>query len=104
GGVAIFLALCAGWIVSHQLPFFDKMYRNFSDVQGAILAGGVIMLIGAYDDVRGTSVPVKLSGQLLASGLLVLFGVQLLYFWFPGQGILSLGADLAVPFSIFWIL
>jgi UDP-GlcNAc:undecaprenyl-phosphate GlcNAc-1-phosphate transferase len=31
-------------------------------------------------------------------------GVQLLYFWFPGQGILSLSADLAVPLTVLWIL
>jgi UDP-GlcNAc:undecaprenyl-phosphate/decaprenyl-phosphate GlcNAc-1-phosphate transferase len=104
GGIAIFLALVAGWLVSHQMPFFDRMYRISSEPLGALVAGAVIMAIGAYDDVRGTSVPVKFSGQLLASGLLVLFGVQLLFFWLPGQGILSLGSDLAVPFSILWIL
>jgi UDP-GlcNAc:undecaprenyl-phosphate/decaprenyl-phosphate GlcNAc-1-phosphate transferase len=104
GGVAIFLAVLAGWGVSHGMDFFDRMYRISSEPLGALVAGGVILGIGAVDDVRGTKVPVKLSGQILASGLLVLFGVQLLYVWFPGQGILSLGSDLAVPLSILWIL
>jgi UDP-GlcNAc:undecaprenyl-phosphate GlcNAc-1-phosphate transferase len=104
GGLAIFVAVLAGWGVSHGMGFFDRMYRVSSEPFGVLVAGAVILAIGAVDDVRGTSVPVKLSGQVLASGLLVLFGVQLLYFWFPGQGILSLGSDLAVPLSIMWIL
>ena len=104
GGLALFLAVLAGWGASHGMGFFDRMYRISSEPLGALVAGAVILVIGAVDDVRGTSVPVKFSGQVLASGLLVLFGVQLLYFWFPGQGILSLGSDLAVPLSILWIL
>jgi UDP-GlcNAc:undecaprenyl-phosphate GlcNAc-1-phosphate transferase len=104
GGLAIFMALLAGWGVSHLMPFFDRMYQISSEPLGALVGGVVIMAIGALDDIRGTPVPVKLSGQILAGGLLVLFGVQLLYFWFPGQGILSLGSDLAVPLSIVWII
>jgi UDP-GlcNAc:undecaprenyl-phosphate GlcNAc-1-phosphate transferase len=104
GGLAIFMAVLAGWGVSHGMDFFDRMYRVSSEPLGVLVAGGVIMVVGAVDDIRGTTVPVKLSGQILASGLLVLFGVQLLYFWFPGQGILSLGSDLAVPLSILWTI
>ena len=104
GGLAIFIAVLAGWGVSHAMHFFDRMYHTSSEVLGAIVGGLVVMAIGAVDDVRGTTVPVKLSGQVLAGGLLVLFGVQLLYFWFPGQGILSLGPDIAVPLSIVWII
>jgi UDP-GlcNAc:undecaprenyl-phosphate GlcNAc-1-phosphate transferase len=104
GGLAIFIAVVAGWGASHVMHFFDRMYHASSEVVGALVAGAVIMAIGAVDDVRGTTVPVKLSSQILAGGLLVLFGVQLLYFWFPGQGILSLGPDIAVPLSIVWII
>jgi len=104
GGLAIFLAVLAGWGASHLMPFFDRMYHISSEPLGALVAGAVIVALGALDDIRGTTVPVKLSGQILAGGLLVLFGVQLLYIWFPGQGIISLGADLAVPLSVFWVI
>jgi len=40
---------------------------------------------------------------VLAAGLLVLAGVQLLFFYFPGQGVLSLSPDLAVPLTILWV-
>jgi UDP-GlcNAc:undecaprenyl-phosphate GlcNAc-1-phosphate transferase len=104
GGLAIFVGLLVGLGISHLLSFFDEMHRTSSDPVAAVLAGSVIVLIGMYDDVRTASVPAKLSGQVLAAGLLVLAGVQLLYFPFPGQGILSLGSDIAVPLTVLWVL
>ena len=61
GGMAIFLALLAGWGVSQLMPFFDRMYQISSEPLGALVGGAVIMAIGVLDDVRGTTVPVKLS-------------------------------------------
>ncbi len=104
GGVAIFVSLLVGMVVSHSLPYFDKLHQTSSEPLAALVGGAVVVLIGIVDDVRGTSAPVKLSGQILAGGLLVLFGVQLVYFWFPGQGILSLGSDVAVPLTILWVI
>lgn len=102
GGVAIFLGVVAALGVAEALPAFEELFRISSEPTGVLIAGGVLVLVGIYDDVRGTAAPVKFAGQLLAAGLLVLSGIQLLYFFFPGQGILSLGPDLAVPLTIMW--
>lgn len=104
GGVAMFLGVAAGMGVAFLLPFFRDVFRISSEPLAAMVAAGVIVLIGLYDDLRGTAAPVKLAGQILAAGLLVLFGVQLLYFPFPGQGILWLGPDLAVPLTIVFVV
>jgi UDP-GlcNAc:undecaprenyl-phosphate GlcNAc-1-phosphate transferase len=104
GGVAIFIAVLVGMAVSHSLPYFGKLFQSSSEPVAALVGGAVVVLLGAVDDVRGVAAPVKLSGQLLAAGLLVLFGVQLVYFWFPGQSILSLGSDLGVPLTILWVV
>jgi UDP-GlcNAc:undecaprenyl-phosphate GlcNAc-1-phosphate transferase len=69
-----------------------------------ILAATVIVVLGSVDDMRGLSVPAKVAGQLLAGGLLILSGVQLVYFWLPGLGVLSLSGDLAVPLTLIWVL
>src|SRR5438128_142968 len=90
--------------VSRVLPFFSQLHRSSSEPVAALLGGLVVMLVGAYDDVRGTSPAGKGAGQVLAAGLLILLGVQLLYFWFPGQGILSLGSDIGVPFTVLWVV
>ena len=104
GGLAIFLAVVAGMGISRVLPFFHDLHQSSSEPAAALLGGLVILVVGVYDDVRGTSAAAKVSGQVLAAGLLVLLGVQLLYFWFPGQGILSLGSDLAVPLTVLWVV
>ena len=104
GGLAIYLGVLAGMGVSRVLPFFSGLHHSSSEPSAALLGGLVILAVGVYDDVRGTSPAGKAAGQVLAAGILILLGVQLLYFWFPGQGILSLGSDIAVPLSVLWVV
>src|SRR5213594_1936976 len=72
GGLAIFLGVVAGMGVSRVLPFFHQLHQSSSEPAAALLAGLVILLVGVYDDVRGASAAAKVSGQVLAAGLLVL--------------------------------
>jgi len=102
GGLAIFAGVAAGLGVSRLIPFLADLHATTSDPETALLAGLVIVVVGLVDDTRGLSALGKLAGQVLAAGVLVLLGVQLLYFYFPGQGILVLSPDLAVPLTVLW--
>src|SRR5439155_7874918 len=104
GGLALYIGVVIGMGVSRMLPFFHQLHQSSSEPAAALLGGLVIRLLGAYDDLRGTSAAAKVSGQVLAAGILILLGVQLLWFWFPGQGILSLGPDLGVPLTVLWVV
>lgn len=104
GGLAIFLGIAVGLGVSRLFPFLSRLFEATSDPDVALIAGAVILALGVLDDTRGVSVAGKLAGQVLAAGLLVLLGVQLLYFYFPGQGILVLSPDLAVPLTVLWVV
>jgi UDP-GlcNAc:undecaprenyl-phosphate/decaprenyl-phosphate GlcNAc-1-phosphate transferase len=104
GGVAIFLGLVAGVGASRFMPFFSDLHRTSSEIVAVVVAAAIILVVGVVDDVRGVDVASKLSGQVLAAGILVLLGVQLLWFWLPGPNILSLGPDLAVPLTVLWVL
>ena len=104
GGLALYIGVVIGMGVSRMLPFFHQLHQSSSEPAAALLGGLVILLIGTYDDLRGTSAAAKVSGQVLAAGILILLGVQLLWFWFPGQGILSLGPDLGVPLTVLWVI
>jgi UDP-GlcNAc:undecaprenyl-phosphate GlcNAc-1-phosphate transferase len=103
GGLAMWIACLAGLAAAYLLPAFDDVFVS-SEPLGVILAGTVIVGLGSYDDLKGIAVPAKIAGQILAAGLLILTGVQLLYFWLPWTGVLSLGQDLAVPFTVIWVV
>jgi UDP-GlcNAc:undecaprenyl-phosphate GlcNAc-1-phosphate transferase len=103
GGLAIFAGVLAGLLGSRVVPALSGLRETTSDLDAALVAAVVIVVVGLIDDVRGMSPLGKLAGQVLAAGLLVLAGVQLLYFYFPGQGVLSLSPDLGVPLTVLWV-
>ena len=104
GGVAILLGALVGFGVAYLIPSFRAVYRESSELQGALFAALAITLVGLLDDFRTLSVPAKVAGQVLAAGILILNSVQLLFFWFPTQGVVSLGSDVAVPLTVLWVL
>jgi UDP-GlcNAc:undecaprenyl-phosphate GlcNAc-1-phosphate transferase len=104
GGLALWFAVLVGLVVAYALPSFRSLFEASSEPVGVALAGTVMVALGGYDDVRSLSVPAKVAGQVLAAGILLLYGVQLVYFWFPGLGVLSLSADLALPLTLLWVL
>jgi UDP-GlcNAc:undecaprenyl-phosphate GlcNAc-1-phosphate transferase len=104
GGLAMLLGVLAGMGIAWLSPTLRPAFRFSSQLQGALLAGVAVAILGVIDDLRTLSAPAKAAGQILAAGLLVLTGVELLFFWVPGQGVLSLGTDLAVPLTIVWVL
>ena len=104
GGIAIFAGVAAALFVSRAVPGLSEIHRSSSDPDAALAAGLVVMGVGLLDDVRGLSPLGKLAGQILAAGLLVLLGVQLLYFFVPGQGPVVLTPDLSVELTVLWIV
>ena len=104
GGVGILVGVLVGLGVAYLVPSFRSLYHQSLELQGTLIAAVVITGIGVLDDTRTLSAPAKVAAQLLAAGLLILNGVELLFFWFPTQGVISLGSDLSVPLTALWIL
>jgi UDP-GlcNAc:undecaprenyl-phosphate GlcNAc-1-phosphate transferase len=101
GGVAMYLGVSAAILVATRLPV---LHRTFDDSQtfGVLIAGGLICLLGVLDDRWGLDALTKLTGQIAAAGVMVLFGVQLLYLLLPVAdiGTLILGPSVGVPATI----
>jgi len=93
GGLAIYGGVCAGFLVSAGLPALSRVSVRYSDVQAVMIAGGIIVLLGAVDDRWGIDALTKLAGQVLASGVMVLQGLQLLTLTVPGIGSIALGPE-----------
>jgi UDP-GlcNAc:undecaprenyl-phosphate GlcNAc-1-phosphate transferase len=105
GGIAMYIGLCAGLLVANQLQTLHQVFR-YSDWKGVVYGGGLLVLLGAADDRWDLDALTKLAGQILAAGIMVLNGVQLIYLPIPDRtlGYLSLGHDLGVPLTIVFVV
>ena len=98
GGIAMYVGVCAAFLVAHSLPALSAVFK-YSDVQAVVVSGGVIALLGFVDDRFELDALTKLAGQVVAIGLMILLGLQLLTITLPGVGAVSLGAE-GVPLTI----
>jgi len=103
GGLAMLVGILSGMGVAATMPAFHGIF-TFSEAQGVLFASLVIAAVGVIDDLRTLSAPAKVAGQIVAGGVLALNGVVLVFFYFPTQGTISLGSDLATPLTILWVL
>jgi UDP-GlcNAc:undecaprenyl-phosphate GlcNAc-1-phosphate transferase len=105
GGLAMLLGVGAGALVADRLPVLHRVFAT-TEVRGTLAGGLVLVLVGAADDKWGLDALTKLAGQILAAGIMILEGVQLLYVPLPLQkyGALSLGPDLGVPLTVLFVV
>jgi len=103
GGVGMFLGIGVGLLAASRMPTLQRVFQT-SEARGALLGGGLLVLIGAADDKWGLDALTKLAGQILAAGIMVLEGVQLLYLPIPRYGALSLSPDVGVPLTVLFVV
>src|SRR3954452_14483401 len=103
GGIGMFAGICAGLLVASRLPTLQRAFDT-SEVRGVLFGGTLLIAIGVADDKWGLDALTKLAGQILAAGIMVLQGVQLLYVPIPHVGTVSLGPDLGVPLTVLFVV
>ncbi len=80
GGMAMMAGFSAGILVATQMPFLGPRLAGSSRQTLALLAAaGLICLLGVADDRWELDALTKLAGQVLAAGVMVIGGVQMLY-------------------------
>ena len=84
GGAAIYLGCIAA-----LLAFGDRFY--VSQVVSMLVGATMVSFLGVWDDRRGLRPVLKLAGQLLAAGVLILSGIQVSFLHNP---VLNLAATL----------
>lgn len=88
GGIAMFGGLCAGLLVAAHLTNIGQLS---SEQPRALLSGaGLIWLLGVLDDKWGVDALIKLGVQMIAGGVMVLQGLQVLWLPVPGVGPVAL--------------
>jgi UDP-GlcNAc:undecaprenyl-phosphate GlcNAc-1-phosphate transferase len=86
GGVAMYGGVLAGMFLANQLPVLRRAFDYSWDALAVVVAGGLIVLVGALDDRFELDSLTKLAGQTTSAGLLVLLGVQWTQVWVPWGG------------------
>ena len=104
GGLAIFAGVLAGLGVARMMGSFRPLFETSSEPIGVLMAGAAMVALGTVDDVRGMKASTKLAGQVAATGILILAGVQVFYFWLPGAGLISLGSDMSALITVVWTI
>jgi UDP-GlcNAc:undecaprenyl-phosphate GlcNAc-1-phosphate transferase len=100
GGVAMYFGLAAGLLVAERLTYLRQAFPSSRTVVGLLLAGGLLVLIGAVDDRWSLGVISRLAGQIAAGGILVWSGAYLSWIPLPGGTPFLLEPDLSFTLTI----
>src|SRR5215203_5384065 len=102
GGVAMFAGMAVALLIAQLMPTLRRAYDTGSETTALLIAGGIICLLGVLDDRWELDSLTKLAGQVFASGVMVLLGVQLLVLYVPfgGVGTLSFARNDSVGLTV----
>jgi UDP-GlcNAc:undecaprenyl-phosphate GlcNAc-1-phosphate transferase len=106
GGLAMYGGVAAALLVAHKMPTLHRTFENSSATTAVLITAGLMCFIGALDDKWDLDPLTRFAGQIVAAGVMVLLGVQLLLFYVPfgGIGTVLLGRDQAVPLTILFVV
>ena len=104
GGTAIFLGMVVAGIAAANMEQFESLFNQTSEPLGIAAAAVVIFVLGFVDDLHDLPAPVKLAGQIFASGIVFLAGVKMRFILLPGQGFVSVSDDVSVLITVAWLV
>ncbi|MEU7150407.1 MraY family glycosyltransferase [Streptomyces sp. NPDC045470] len=90
GGIAMFGGLCAGLLVAAHLSNLKSVFEHSNEPRALLSGAALIWVLGVLDDKWGVDALVKLGGQMIAAGVMVLQGLTILWIPVPGIGTVSL--------------
>ena len=100
GGVAMWLAMTFTFLIVSNLPLVGKSFGH--ETQGIFLAATFVVLLGMADDRFQLDALTKLAGQALAAGILLIYGIQIL--WVPINGVITLPASIGQLVTVLIVL
>ncbi|MFC8128642.1 MraY family glycosyltransferase [Streptomyces sp. NPDC057302] len=90
GGIAMFFGLCAGLLVADHLPNLNDVFERSNEPRALLSGAALIWIIGVLDDKFEIDALIKLGGQMIAAGVMVLQGLTILWIPVPGYGMVLL--------------
>ncbi|MGW5367059.1 MraY family glycosyltransferase [Streptomyces sp. NPDC004009] len=90
GGIAMFFGLCAGLLVADHLTNLNEVFAKSNEPRALLSGAALIWLIGVLDDKFEIDALIKLGGQMIAAGVMVMQGLTILWLPVPGVGNVAL--------------
>ncbi|KOU59695.1 transferase [Streptomyces sp. MMG1533] len=90
GGIAMFFGLCAGLLVADHLANLNEVFAKSNEPRALLSGAAVIWLIGVLDDKFEIDALIKLGGQMIAAGVMVMQGLTILWLPIPSVGNVAL--------------
>ncbi|AYC38548.1 MraY family glycosyltransferase [Streptomyces griseorubiginosus] len=90
GGIAMFFGLCAGLLVADHLTNLNEVFAKSNEPRALLSGAALIWLIGVLDDKFEIDALIKLGGQMIAAGVMVMQGLTILWLPVPGVGSVAL--------------
>lgn len=100
GGVAIFIAFCLPLLV---FVFLANGYRLNNSLRIMMLGSFIVLIVGAYDDLKGASVGSRLAVETGAACLVYFAGIGIFSLPNPFGAPLVLGW-LSLPVTVIWVV
>ncbi|MGA5320438.1 MraY family glycosyltransferase [Streptomyces seoulensis] len=89
GGIAMFFGLCAGLLVADHLQNLNEVFAKSNEPRALLSGAALIWLIGVLDDKFEIDALIKLGGQMIAAGVMVVQGLTILWLPVPGVGLVA---------------
>ncbi|WP_030246427.1 MULTISPECIES: MraY family glycosyltransferase [unclassified Streptomyces] len=89
GGIAMFFGLCAGLLVADHLTNLNQVFVTSNEPRALLSGAALIWLMGVLDDKFELGALIKLGGQMIAAGVMILQGLTILWLPIPGVGTVS---------------
>jgi UDP-GlcNAc:undecaprenyl-phosphate GlcNAc-1-phosphate transferase len=96
----MWLSMALTLVIVNYLPLVHKSFG--SEATGIFLSGTFILLLGLVDDRFDLDPITKFAGQALAAGILLIYGVQIL--WLPINGITTLPTNIGQLLTILFVM
>ncbi|MBT2675118.1 undecaprenyl/decaprenyl-phosphate alpha-N-acetylglucosaminyl 1-phosphate transferase [Streptomyces sp. ISL-14] len=90
GGIAMFFGLCAGLLVAGHLTNLSEVFDKSNEPRALLSGAALIWLIGVLDDKFEIDALIKLGGQMIAAGAMVMQGLTILWLPIPKAGTVAL--------------
>ncbi|MFJ8492072.1 MraY family glycosyltransferase [Streptomyces sp. NPDC094038] len=90
GGIAMFFGLCAGLLVADHMSNLSEVFEKSNEPRALLSGAALIWLIGVLDDKFEIDALIKLGGQMIAAGVMVMQGLTILWLPIPTVGTVAL--------------